>query len=131
MLVPVSEEDRQKKAQGVPAGFVNGRQKGLDKWVDIFLLWSQSDSRYLASAPEEFKDFIQQKAEGNKQLVELFAGNLDVSPFRLYCDVADMIGQEQGEILPHRTRTLEVHRYRHSRSHYPSTPKDPRTICRR
>ena len=63
MLVPVSEEDRQKKAQGVPAGFVNGRQKGLDK--------------YLASAPEEFKDFIQQKAEGNKQLVELFAGNLD------------------------------------------------------
>ena len=36
-------------------------------------------NRYLASAPEEFKDFIQQKAEGNKQLVELFAGNLDVS----------------------------------------------------
>jgi len=31
MLVPVSEEDRQKKAGGIPAGFVNGRQKGLDK----------------------------------------------------------------------------------------------------
>jgi hypothetical protein len=38
-----------------------------------------ADGRYLASAPAEFKDFIQQKAEGNKQLVDLFAGNLDVS----------------------------------------------------
>jgi hypothetical protein len=40
-----------------------------------------ADGRYLASAPAEFKDFIQQKAEGNKQLVDLFAGNLDVSYF--------------------------------------------------
>lgn len=38
------------------------------------------DERYLASAPAEYKDFIQQKAEGNKQLVDLFADNLDVSP---------------------------------------------------
>jgi hypothetical protein len=38
MLVPVSEEDRQKKAQGIPAGFVNGRQKGLDKWVEVSTL---------------------------------------------------------------------------------------------
>jgi hypothetical protein len=35
MLIPVSEEDRQKKAAGVPAGFVNGRQKGLDKYVNF------------------------------------------------------------------------------------------------
>jgi len=41
----------------------------------------RADGRYLASAPAEFKDFIQQKAEGNKQLVDLFAGNLDVSSF--------------------------------------------------
>jgi hypothetical protein len=34
MLTPVSEEDRQEKAKGIPAGFVQGRQKGLDKYVD-------------------------------------------------------------------------------------------------
>lgn len=79
MLIPISEEDRQKKAEGVPAGFVNGRQKGLDKYVHFHRRAINTDYRYLASAPEEFKDFIQQKAEGNKQLVELFAGNLDVS----------------------------------------------------
>jgi hypothetical protein len=49
----------------------------------LSLLPIANEHRYLASAPEEFKDFIRQKAEGNKQLVELFAGNVDVRFLRI------------------------------------------------
>jgi hypothetical protein len=65
LLFAVSDEDRESKVNGIPKGFLGGRQKALDEFAP--------------NAPEEFKKFLNDKQAGNKQLYEFYAGSPDVS----------------------------------------------------
>ncbi|GFZ44094.1 hypothetical protein JCM24511_01815 [Saitozyma sp. JCM 24511] len=63
LLIATDEEDRRAKANGLPKGFLEGRQKALDK--------------YAAEAPEEFKAFLQRKQQENKQLLDFYVTEPD------------------------------------------------------
>jgi len=65
LLSAVSDDDRENKKNGLPKAFLEGRQKALDKFAP--------------DAPEEFKDFLQKKQQGNKAFLEFYTGNPDVS----------------------------------------------------
>lgn len=65
LLSSVSDEDRESKINGIPKGFLGGRQKALDEFAP--------------NAPEEFKEFLTKKQQGNKQFYEFYTGNPDVS----------------------------------------------------
>ena len=67
LLSAVSDEDREAKKNGMPKAFLEGRQKALDK--------------YAPDAPEEFKEFLQNKQKGNKAFLEFYTGEPDVSGF--------------------------------------------------
>lgn len=63
LLMAISDEDREAKINGIPKGFLSGRQKALD--------------RITPSAPAEFKEFLEKKQKDNKQLLEFYTGNPD------------------------------------------------------
>jgi len=63
LLSSVSDEDRQAKINGIPKGFLEGRQKALDE--------------YTPNAPAEFKRFLEEKQKGNRQFLEFYTGNPD------------------------------------------------------
>ena len=60
----VSDEDREAKINGIPKGFLQGRQDALDKYVQ---------------QPGEFKEFLEEKQKANKGMLEFYTGNPDVS----------------------------------------------------
>jgi hypothetical protein len=63
-LLSVSDEDRESKVNGIPKAFLQGRQDALDK--------------YVKDAPEEFKQFLEDKQKGNRGMLEFYTGNPDV-----------------------------------------------------
>ncbi|KIR67179.1 hypothetical protein I312_102515 [Cryptococcus bacillisporus CA1280] len=63
LLIATDDEDRKTKINGIPKGFLAGRQKTLDKLVK--------------NPPEEFKEFLIKKQADNKQLLEFFIAEPD------------------------------------------------------
>ncbi|OCF40464.1 hypothetical protein I317_05702 [Kwoniella heveanensis CBS 569] len=58
LLFAIDDEDRKAKANGLPKGFLEGRQKALDKLAE--------------NPPAEFKDFLQKKKADNQQLLDFY-----------------------------------------------------------
>ncbi|BEI82183.1 hypothetical protein CcaverHIS002_0300510 [Cutaneotrichosporon cavernicola] len=72
LLLAVNDDDRAEKAKGLPAAFLGGRQKTLDK---------------LATEGGEFADFILAKQKFNGTLLSFYTGNPDeATRQKIYAD---------------------------------------------
>lgn len=63
LILPINDQDREAKINGIPKAFLEGRQKALDK--------------YAPDAPEEFKAFLTKKQGENKQLLDFYSSTPD------------------------------------------------------
>lgn len=82
----MNDEDRAAKAKGLPAAFLGGRQKALDKY-----------------APEnqggEFGSFLQEKQKGNGALLAFYTGEPDqATRDKMYAD-ADAQWKSAGNLI--------------------------------
>ncbi|KAK6910271.1 hypothetical protein L486_00066 [Kwoniella mangroviensis CBS 10435] len=65
LLFAINDEDRKEKSNGLPKGFLQGRQKALDKLAE--------------NPPDEFKDFLLKKKKDNQQLLDFYITEPDES----------------------------------------------------
>ncbi|WVR07180.1 hypothetical protein IAU60_004221 [Kwoniella sp. DSM 27419] len=63
LLFAINDDDRKEKANGLPKGFLEGRQKALD--------------RLAQDPPAEFKDFLLKKKADNQQLLDFYISEPD------------------------------------------------------
>ena len=90
LLSAISDQDREAKINGIPLGFLSGRQKSLDKFAP--------------TAPAEFKEFLEAKQKGNKAFLEFYTGEPDVSgflPFPCPCSCSSSGSPPAFWVYPH------------------------------
>jgi len=81
LLFARDDADREAKINGLPKGFLEGRQKALDKYVQ---------------SPGDFKKFLEQKQAGNKQLLAFFAESPDDSAKEAHYGQANQLWKSVG-----------------------------------
>jgi len=85
LLSARDDEDRTAKINGIPKGFLEGRQKALDK--------------YAPDAPEEFKEFLQKKQQGNKQFLEFYTGEPDGATKKQHFEATQSMWKSAGVFI--------------------------------
>ncbi|OXM82025.1 hypothetical protein C364_00132 [Cryptococcus neoformans Bt63] len=85
LLIATDDEDRKTKINGIPKGFLAGRQKTLDKLA--------------ANPPEEFKEFLTKKQADNKQLLEFFIAEPDEQTRKAHYAQGQQLWNSVGDAL--------------------------------
>ncbi|KAK8864266.1 hypothetical protein IAR55_001512 [Kwoniella newhampshirensis] len=85
LLFAINDEDREAKSNGLPKGFLAGRQKELDKLAQ--------------DPPNEFKDFLLKKQTDNKQLLEFFTTEPDDATRQAHYDQGQQLWKSVGIAL--------------------------------
>jgi hypothetical protein len=137
MLFSVSDEDRQAKINGVPKAFLEGRQKALDEWVSARFCRDVSSgvARYTPNAPSEFKKFLETKQKENKQLLEFYTGEPDVSRRDPYSPTRECtersVGRSPESPLQGCEGDVALGRHRDPRGRHPGAAEEQGTFRRR